>query len=107
MSTVCMVKPKMDPEVYSVWGKVGWDAGTCEKAGAPNLLFECQDSDTHHPDDGIAYQLPRDQADPRFVLWGSYVHPNVTRWPAQPADSGKGCGVSVDDGKSMMMWHGK
>lgn len=75
----------------------GWTAGTCEAPAEVLFMSDpgmrCAVTETEvHPDAEIAFQLARDQTDPRFENWGSLVHQQVTRWPTQPSTAADACG---------------
>ena len=83
-----------DPEVAAIMGGMYEPGSHASQACVyryPWVSPPC-DRRPRHPDEHIAFQLPRETGDPRFEHWGSYVHGRFTTFP--PAHGGPGaCGT--------------
>ncbi len=85
-----------DPEIAAIMGGMytsGSHAGVACTLRQPYMSPSC-DLRPKHPDDDIAFQLPRDTQDPRFEHWGGYVHGRFTAFhpaaPSSPCNGGQG-----------------
>ena len=74
-----------DPEIAAIMGGMytpGSHGSSACLYRYPYTTPHC-DQRPRHPDDDIAFQLPRETQDPRFEHWGAYVHGDFTTFPAQ------------------------
>lgn len=72
-----------DPAIARIMGGM-YDQGSFQQhACEPRFPYTsptCIGLNATHPDDGIAFQIPRNVDDVRFEQWGSYVHPQHTNY---------------------------
>jgi len=70
-----------DPQALALMRafEYGGHAGCVRRLPYISLSSGCIPS--QHPDEGIAYQLPRETSDERFSHWGASVHPQFNVFP--------------------------